>query len=248
MSVYYLNTFTCNARFFADWKTGLLSLLVETEQGLVLIDTGLGKAEYENPSSFTQAFRVVAEMPFNANEAAITQIEKMGYKAEDVKHILLTHMHFDHVSGITDFPHAKIHIFRQEYDAFMGKRRSFFELAYDKRYIAHKPDVQLYDDVGEKWFDFDAIRLPFSPEMWLIPLKGHSRGHCGVAIQKADGWILHCGDAAGDFRKDIPKWAIRLFLGPHEPRLRAFGEAHPEIMLTASHMFLDFFEGKSNDQ
>jgi glyoxylase-like metal-dependent hydrolase (beta-lactamase superfamily II) len=75
---------------------------------------------------------------------------------------------------------------------------------------------------------------------------GHSRGHCGVAIQKEEGWILHCGDAAGDFRKDIPKWLIRLFLGPHESRLRSFGEGHSEVELTASHMFLDFFEGNNS--
>ena len=75
----------------------------------------------------------------------------------------------------------------------------------------------------------------------LIPLAGHTRGHCGVAIKTETGWHLHCGDAAGDFRQDFPAWAIRLFLGPHEPRLRVFGEAHPEVELTASHMFLDFF-------
>jgi glyoxylase-like metal-dependent hydrolase (beta-lactamase superfamily II) len=151
-------------------------------------------------------------------------------------------MHFDHISGITDFPHARIHLYRKEYEAFTGKRKSFFDLAYNKKYIAHNPTLQLYDDIGEKWFDFDAIRLPFSPQIWLILLAGHTRGHCGVVIEKEKGWIFHCGDAAGDFRKDIPTWAIRLALGPHEPRLRAFGEKHPEIELTASHMFLDYFE------
>lgn len=242
MTIQFLNTFTCGARFYRAWNTGLLSFLVETEQGLVLIDTGLSTGEYAKPSLFTQIFRVVTRMTFDPHEAAVTQIEQMGYKAEDVKHIVLTHMHFDHISGITDFPHAKVHIFRKEYEAFLGKRQHFFELAYDKRYLAHQPDIQLYDELGEKWFEFNAVRLPFTPEIWLIPLPGHSRGHCGVAIQKEGGWHLHCGDAAGDFRKSFPEWAIRLFLGEHEPRLRAFGAAHPEVTLTASHMFLDFFE------
>jgi glyoxylase-like metal-dependent hydrolase (beta-lactamase superfamily II) len=33
------------------------------------------------------------------------------------------------------------------------------------------------------------------PELLLIPLFGHTRGHCGVAVRDADGWQLHCGDA-----------------------------------------------------
>ena len=29
----------------------------------------------------------------------------------------------------------------------------------------------------------------------MIPLPGHTAGHCGVAINTPDGWLLHCGDA-----------------------------------------------------
>ena len=32
-------------------------------------------------------------------------------------------------------------------------------------------------------------------EIALIPLDGHSRGHCAVAVRDGDGWLLHCGDA-----------------------------------------------------
>jgi len=247
MTIHFLNTFTCNARFPRHWKTGLLSFLIESEQGLILVDTGLGTEVYANPSPFTRVFRVITDMPFDAHEAAIYQIRQLGYKAEELRHIVLTHMHFDHISGLADFPHAKVHLARREYDAFTGKRKSFFDSAYDKKYNAHKPNFQLYDEIGEKFFNFDAIRLPFSPEMWLIPLEGHTRGHCGVAVKTQNGWLLHAGDAAGDFRKNLPAWMIRAVLGPHEPRLRAFGDVHPEIQLTASHMFLDFFERSDYD-
>ena len=242
MNIHFLNTFTCNARYPRHWQTGLLSLLIETEQGLVLVDTGLGTAEYEQPRPFTRVFQVITKMPMDAREAALNQVLALGYQPEDVRHIVLTHMHFDHISGLADFPQAQVHVARKEYAAFMGKHKSFYDLAYDHAYIAHQPDFQPYDEIGDRWFGFGAIRLPFSPEILLIPLPGHSRGHCGVAIEKEDGWHLHCGDAAGDFRKNIPAWLMRLALGPHEPRLRAFGASHPEATLTASHMFLDFFE------
>lgn len=51
---------------------------------------------------------------------------------------------------------------------------------------------------GERWFGFDTVRdldgIP--PEILLVPLAGHTWGHCGVAIQEDSGnWLLHAGDA-----------------------------------------------------
>ncbi len=241
MAIHFLNCFTCNARFPRGWETGTLCLLVETDQGPVLVDTGLGLDDYAHPTWFTRLFRLLTIMPFEPQEAAVNQVQRLGYQSEDVRHIVLTHMHFDHCGGLPDFPHAQVHVNRLEYDAFLGPPRTFYDLAYIHRHIAHGPQWVFHQTEGEKWFDFDAIRLPFEPEMWLIPLYYHTRGHCAVAIKTETGWRLHCGDAAGDFRKDLPQWAVRLVLGPHTPRLRAFTAAHPEVQLTASHMFKDFF-------
>ncbi len=78
--------------------------------------------------------------------------------------------------------------------------------------------------------------------MWLVPLFGHTRGHCGVAVRTEQGWLFHAGDAAPLGMDDYaPAWLLRLVLGPHVPRLREFGAAHPEIRMTTGHTWLDFF-------
>jgi glyoxylase-like metal-dependent hydrolase (beta-lactamase superfamily II) len=53
------------------------------------------------------------------------------------------------------------------------------------------------EEVGESWFGFSAVRaIPGTrDEVLLVPLPGHSRGHCGVAVRRANDWLLHCGDA-----------------------------------------------------
>jgi glyoxylase-like metal-dependent hydrolase (beta-lactamase superfamily II) len=66
----------------------------------------------------TRMFRIITSMPFDVNEAAVNRIRALGFDPADVKHIVLTHMHFDHVSGLPDFPHAKVHVHKREYDAF----------------------------------------------------------------------------------------------------------------------------------
>lgn len=32
-------------------------------------------------------------------------------------------------------------------------------------------------------------------DIYLVPLFGHTLGHCGVAIQNGERWLLHVGDA-----------------------------------------------------
>jgi glyoxylase-like metal-dependent hydrolase (beta-lactamase superfamily II) len=242
MTIHVLNCFTDNARWPSKLKTGMVCLLVETNQGLVLLDTGLGLDDYSHPTWMTRLLRVITVMPFDPNEAAVNRIKQLGCRVEDVKHIFLTHMHFDHISGLPDFPQAKVHVHRREYEAFTeGKIRQFTEYAYIPRYIAHKPEFILYDKIDSKWYDFDAIRLPFEPEMYFIPLHGHSRGHCGVAIKTSEGWLFHAGDAGAVYNNETPAWLIKLVLGPHDPLLRRFMKAHPEVLLTNSHMYPEFF-------
>jgi glyoxylase-like metal-dependent hydrolase (beta-lactamase superfamily II) len=247
MSIQIFNGFTCCARIPSRWKTGLVCLLIESDQGLALVDTGLGLQDYANPTWFTQIFRIVSYMPFDPKEAAINQLCRYGYKPEDVKHIILTHMHFDHIGGLSDFPHTKVHVYKKEYDAFVH-RKGIISAAYVPRHIAHKPYFEFYEDTGETWFEFDAIKINgFDPEMYFIPMPYHTVGMCGIAIKTEGGWHFHCGDAAADLhRDDVPGWMMRLILGPYMPRLRKFSSEHPEISMTASHMFLDFFHQGAN--
>ncbi len=242
MTIHLLNCFTDNARWPSKLKTGMACLLIETDQGLILLDTGLGLGDYANPTWMTRMFRIITIMPFDPNEAAVNRIKKLGYEPADIKHILLTHMHFDHISGLPDFPQAKVHVHRREYEALTdGKISNWTELAYISRYIAHRPEFILYDKIDSKWYDFAAIRLPFQPEMYLIPLHGHSCGHCGVAIKTSEGWFFHAGDSSAVYDTETPKWLINLVLGSHDARLRAFMKNHLEVLVTNSHMFPEFF-------
>ncbi|MCC6299186.1 MAG: MBL fold metallo-hydrolase [Anaerolineales bacterium] len=247
MTIRIFNGFTCNARIPRTLKTGMVCLLVETNQGLALVDTGLGLQEYSHPTWFTQFFRVVTIMPFDPKEAALNRVQQLGFKPEDVKHIILTHMHFDHCGGLPDFPHAKVHVHAREYEAFTdGKILNWDELAYIQRYVGHRPDFVLYEKVDARWYDFEAIRLPFEPEMYFIPLFGHSRGQCGVAIRTSSRWFFHAADAGAVYNNQAPAWLIRWALGPHDGALRTFMKLHPEVLITNSHISLDFFDDPQN--
>ena len=235
---------TCSARIPRGLHTGALCWLIEGDDGLVLVDTGLGQADYVRRSAILRAFQIATILPFDPEQAAVRQIRRLGYGPADVRHIVLTHLHFDHAGGVPDFPDATVHLHRREFEAFTGKRHHWLNLAYVRRHLAHGPRLVLYETVSDRWFRFPAVRLPLAPEMWLVPLFGHTPGHCGVAIRMGDVWYLHAGDAVSPGPvAHVPDWVERLVLGPHGPRLRAFADAHPDILITAGHMPLDAFEG-----
>ena len=249
MTVHFLNCFTCNARTPVHLRTGALCLLIETNRGLVLVDTGLGQEDYVHKPGILRLFQVITIVPLDPDEAAVRQVAALGYKAKDVHDIVLTHMHFDHCGGLADFPDARVHVHRREYEAFRGPLRRWTDMAYVRRHIAHRPEFLLYEETGDRWLDFPAICLPFEPEIWLVPLFGHTRGLCGVTVQTGRGWLFHISDA-GDIGSTAkpPAWLVRLVLGPHTPRLRQFKLAHPEVQMTSGHMPLDFFEDRAEER
>lgn len=229
--------------WFPRWHVGTPCLLIETDQGLVLVDTGLGLRDYASPSPLVRFFRSALGIPNDPRQTALRQLAGLGYPPEDLRHIVLTHLHFDHAGGLPDFPHAQVHIHQREYEA-MQRSLGFSARFYDRSHFAHGPRWVLYGSQTERWQGLEAIRLPFTPEMYLVPLFGHTRGHCGVAISDGDGWILQCADALPtNAQFDIsPDWINRRVIGPHVPRLRAWAEAHPNVRIIAAHMWLSFFE------
>jgi len=103
------------------FEPGLLvchCLLVETEQGLVLIDSGIGSADIRNPvAGLGEQWLRRTRPRLELDETAVRQVSRLGYRPEDVRHVVLTHLHRDHAGGISDFPWATVHVFASEHEA-----------------------------------------------------------------------------------------------------------------------------------
>ena len=172
-------------------------LLIEAGDSLVLVDTGIGLDDTRHPyrrlgPPFVAGFRVAADPA----ETALERIRGLGFDPADVRHIAVTHLDLDHAGGLPDFPGAEVHVFATEQEAAV--KPSLRDRArYPKCHFEHGPKWHKHRVEGDSWFGFESIKVMpgVDPEVLLIPLPGHSRGHCAVAVRDGAGWMLHCGDA-----------------------------------------------------
>lgn len=185
-------------------------LLIEADHGLVLVDSGLGTDDLSDPdATLGRTFLRLNRPVLEEAETAVRQVERLGFRAEDVRDIVLTHLDVDHAGGLRDFPHARVHVLRSELEAARSALTYTERTRYPRGQWAHGPQWVTHDPQGEEWFGFAAVReLPGVPaEVLLMPLAGHTLGHTGVAVRDGDGWLLHAGDAYffhGEMRTDTP--------------------------------------------
>ena len=184
-------------------------LLLETEGGLTLVDTGYGLRDVQNPRSRLSGFFLRLMKPHLVEEmTALRQIEALGFTASDVRHIVLTHLDFDHAGGLDDFPGATVHLMRQERDDAMAQRSWLDRQRFRPQQWSYQKNWQVYDGVGgERWYDFNCVRAlhGMSPDVLLVPLPGHTLGHAGVAVHSEGRWLLLAGDAY--FHRAEMQWA-----------------------------------------
>lgn len=175
-------------------------LLVETSDALVLIDTGFGLRDVADPRSRLSGFFLTLLSPeFREEFTAIRQIAALGYDARDVRHIVLTHLDFDHAGGLDDFPHARVHMLSKEREVAEAQRTLLDRMRYRPQQWSRRDQWVVYPSLsGEKWYGFECVRdlQGVPPEILLVPLAGHTHGHAGVAVERTSGnWILQAGDA-----------------------------------------------------
>lgn len=227
-------------------------LLIETHHGLVLIDTGIGLQDYQNPQArLGKIVSRIGGIEYNQDLSAIAQIQKLGFKPEDVRHIIVSHLDFDHAGGISDFPYATVHVLASEYNATQNLKSLKAKIRYrTQQFQQHRYWNFIEPNTTDSWFNLTqahGLNL-FQDEILMIPLLGHTAGHSGIAIKQPDGWLLFCGDAYYSHQQLDPSFHSvslnqleRTFATDNQLRLsnlskiQQLAQAQPEIEIICAH-------------
>ena len=123
-----------------------------------------------------------------------TQLREKGLSAADIEVVILTHLHLDHASAISEFPEAAFVVSDAEWEAattgsrplLRGYRPKHYDFAFDYRTVDFDGDeIDSYGPFGRTFdlFGDGSIRLVFTP--------GHTAGHMSVAAAASAARLRH---------------------------------------------------------
>ena len=220
-------------------------LIRHPSAGAILVDTGLHPSVATGGSeNFGKLATRLGKPALEPGEDVPAQLRKRGIDPGEVPIVVMTHMHLDHTSAISEFPKSTFVVSEQEWEeathgsqpAMNGYRRTHFDYAFDYRTIDFdRGGVDSYATFGRSFdlFGDGSIRLAFTP--------GHSAGHMSVIAHLRDRDFVIGGDAMYTYRQlegDAPL-APRPFDAHNLRRslqeLRLFRREFPHAVITPGH-------------
>jgi glyoxylase-like metal-dependent hydrolase (beta-lactamase superfamily II) len=211
--------------------------------GPVLVDTGLhpsiASGGGENFGALANRF---GKPSLEAREDVPSQLRARGIDPGEVPVVVMTHLHIDHSSAISEFPRSTFVVSEAEWRAAAsgsvgdGYRRAHYDYAFEYRTVDFdRATVGSYASFARTFdlFGDGSIRLAFTP--------GHSAGHLSVVCRLAQRDFVIGGDAmymAGQLDGSVPpaprpQDAHNLRRSLQE--LRLFRSQFPDVVITPGH-------------
>jgi glyoxylase-like metal-dependent hydrolase (beta-lactamase superfamily II) len=220
-------------------------LIRHPSAGAILVDTGLHPSiATDGKENFGTLGNRSGKPTLKAGEDVPAQLRKRGLDAGEVPIVVMTHMHIDHTSAISEFPNSTFVVSATEWEAaavgpkplLNGYRRPHFDYAFDYRTVDFdRAGNDSYASFGRTFdlFGDGSVRLAFTP--------GHSAGHMSVIARLAQRDFVIGGDAtymAGQLSGELPL-PPRPFDAHNYRRslqeLRLFRRQFPDAPVTPGH-------------
>ena len=147
---------------------------------IILVDTGFDLDEAKRRS------RPILREPQKALGA-------LGINPEDIKKVIITHLHFDHAGSLKDFPNAKFYLQSSEIAFATGPCmcEDILRMPYTGEHIC---DIVRYLYSGKVIFSDGDMEI--SPGVTVHSVGGHSRGLQAVRVKTLVGWLCLASDAS----------------------------------------------------
>ncbi|MGW0176769.1 N-acyl homoserine lactonase family protein [Rhodococcus sp. NPDC003322] len=157
--------------------------VIETPGGVVLFDTGFDAGEASRRTHATP-------MPIARG------LEELGISTDDIRTVVLSHLHYDHCGNIDLFPNAEVFVQRAEWEFAYGPMsvRGQFASNFSQHYLEQ---LQQVDREGRiRLLDGDTV---LAPGLEVILLPGHTAGLQGLVVDTEGGERVVLASDAGAF-------------------------------------------------
>jgi glyoxylase-like metal-dependent hydrolase (beta-lactamase superfamily II) len=165
----------------------IFAWLIEHPEGLIVVDTG-ETARAAQPGYYPAwhpYFRFAMRLDVREEDEIGPQLRALGFSPDDVRWVVLTHLHTDHAGGLAHFPDSEILVTHEEWDHATGRRGRL--RGYPNR---HWPD----------WLKPRLVSAPdtvtAAGDVRLLPTPGHTPGHVSVTVEDGHSFVILAGDTS----------------------------------------------------
>lgn len=216
------------------------AFFIRHPQGTFLFDTGLGKSFKQQSKDMVWWARLATQ--FTQKESAADQLKSLGLKAD---RIILSHAHFDHAGGLTEFPGVPVEVLPEELAFLKTKNASpaIFPSLFNDQIV-----WQTYTLEDKPYEGYPKSRDLFGDgSLILVGMPGHSPGSVGLFINFGpDKRAFLVGDTVWNseaITKGLPKFWISVKFADNKPdevmtrilELQALKKKYPDLLIVPSH-------------
>ena len=181
-------------RIWTEWLP-IYAWAIETSEGVVLVDTG-ETARTSTPGHFPRwhpYYRLAVRFDVTPEQEVGPQLIELGIRPDDVRRVILTHLHTDHAGGLHHFPRSEILVSDEELrlaTGLAGRLRGYLPDRLPDWFAPRSINF-----VPEPFGPFDrSQRVTPDGNVVIVPTPGHTPGHVSVIV--VDGGV--CRFLAGD--------------------------------------------------
>jgi len=220
-------------------------LIRHPSAGAILVDTGLHPSIATDPrENFGSLGARIGKPTLAAGEDVPAQLRKRGLEPGEIPIVVMTHLHLDHTSAISEFPNSTFVVSEAEWKVAAhgsspvtnGYRRAHFDYAFDYRTVDFdRGNVDSYASFGRTFdlFGDGSIRLAYTP--------GHSPGHMSLVCHLEERDFVIGGDTM--YLLDQLDGSVPAPPRPYDAHnfrrslqeLRLFRNQFPDVVITPGH-------------
>jgi len=168
--------------------------VIEHPEGIMIIDTGEtalvnDRQKYlARENAFSRYISEhTAQFIINDDDSLEHQLDKVNIKIQDVKLVVLTHLHIDHTDGIRFFAKTEIMVNRFEFEHPYHNVPTTYPAWFKPKLVDYK---QNQAEIFERAYPVTA-----AGDLLYVPTPGHTHGHSSVIFKTDDFDIVFAGDA-----------------------------------------------------
>lgn len=221
-------------------------LIAHPQEGPILVDTGINWQQAHDHGDY---YRGVAHYLFDEDEYVLdrsqelpTALGQVGYRTDDVTRVVLTHLHEDHVGGLTYLPGVEVVVSREEWENRDQKLFRFIPSVYGPS-LPSSRDVTVVNPASGPYDSFDSSHdLTVDGMVKLLPTPGHTPGHVCVLVTLEDHQLLITGDCLYTLRhlanSDVQAFGTRTWAKNQNQsiaRIAQLKRQYPELILLPMH-------------